>query len=54
MENDLVKKDNVYIIKYLAPWMVDELIAFSEITTFDVIFLRTQDDFYEETIEKLI
>ena len=31
---------NKYIIKSLAPWMIDELIAFSEITTFDVIFLR--------------
>lgn len=45
--------DNKYIIKKLVPWMVDELIAFSEMTTFDVIFLRKQDDFYEETIEKL-
>ena len=36
--------NNKYIIKSLAPWVIDELITFSEITTFDVVFLRKQDD----------
>lgn len=45
--------NNKYIIKSLAPWMMDELIAFSEIANFDIIFLRDQDKFYEEGIQKL-
>ncbi len=43
-----------YIIKNLAPWMMDELIAFSNVTTFDIIFLREQDEFYEKEIQELI
>ena len=45
--------NNKYIIKRLAPWMIDELIAFSEIATFDVIFLRKQGKFYDDTIGTL-
>ena len=45
--------NNKYIIKKLSPWMMDELLAFSEITTFDVIFLREQDVFYKDTIQQL-
>ena len=48
-----MKNNNIYIIKWLAPWMIDELLAFSEITTFDVIFLRKQGKFYDDTISKL-
>ena len=43
----------VYLIKNLSPWMLDELIAFSEITKFDIVFLRTPDKFYDEEIAKL-
>ncbi|MCB0459704.1 MAG: glycosyltransferase [Flavobacteriaceae bacterium] len=45
--------DKKYIIKGLAPWMMDELIAFSKIANFDIIFLRNQDSFYQDEIEKL-
>ena len=44
---------NIYLIKKLAPWMIDELIAFSEITSFEIIFLRKQDGFYDDTINQL-
>ena len=33
--------------------MIDELLSFSENYTFDIIFLREQDIFYEDAIEKL-
>ena len=46
--------NNKYIIKSLTPWMMDELITFSKKTSFDIIFLRKQDEFYKEGIEKLI
>lgn len=45
--------NNKYIIKSLAPWMIDELFAFSEITEFEIIFLRKQDEFYKEDIQQL-
>lgn len=45
---------NKYIIKSLAPWMIDELIVISEIRSYDLIFLREQDEFYNEEIKKLI
>ncbi len=45
--------DKKYIIKNLAPWMMDELIAFSNYTTFDIIFLREQDKFYKDKIQEL-
>jgi len=45
--------DNKYIIKNLNPWMLDELIAFSEFTKFDVIFLRNQDEFYKDGLKKI-
>ena len=52
MEN--MKSNNKYIIKNLGSWMVDELIAFSQIVNFEIIFLRKQDEFYEEEIEQLL
>lgn len=45
--------NNKYIIKSLAPWMIDELLAFSESNNFDIIFLRDQEKFYNEAIEEL-
>ena len=51
--NNIHKKQKVYIIKNLAPWMFDELVAFSEATTFDVVFLRKQKDFYVNEFGKL-
>jgi len=47
-------KDNKYIIKNLAPWMLDELIAFSQITSYEIVFLRKQSDFYKEGLKRLI
>jgi len=44
---------NKYIIKSLAPWMIDELMVFSEFTSYDLIFLRKQEEFYKEEIKKL-
>lgn len=43
----------VYIIKSLAPWMIDELKVFSQQTNFDILFLRKQEDFYKEDILEL-
>ena len=45
--------NNIYIIKSLAPWMIDELLAFSELSKFKIIFLRAQDEFYQDEISKL-
>lgn len=42
-----------YIVKNLTPWMLDELMAFSEITKFDIVLLRMPDKFYNEEIAKL-
>jgi len=44
----------IYLIKNLAPWMMDELIAFSEITSYEIVFLRKQSEFYNEGIGQLI
>ena len=46
--------NNKYIIKNLAPWMINELAAFSKITDFEIIFLRKQDEFYHEDIQLLL
>jgi glycosyltransferase involved in cell wall biosynthesis len=45
--------NNKYIIKNLAPWMINELLAFSQISTFEIVFLRKQSDFYKEGIGQL-
>lgn len=45
--------NNKYIIKSLAPWMIDELLAISKITNFELFFLRKQDEFYQDEIKKL-
>ncbi|MEL4455483.1 glycosyltransferase [Lutimonas vermicola] len=42
-----------YIIKNLAPWMMDELIAFSRVITYDLILLRSQKNFYDEHLNTL-
>lgn len=44
---------NKYIVKSLAPWMIDELLAISKLTKFDLILLRKQDEFYEESLKLL-
>ncbi len=53
MENLKVMSNNKYLIKEITPWMMDELIVFSTITEFDIIFLRKQNDFYTEELEQL-
>jgi len=45
--------NKIYLIKNLAPWMMDELLAFSELTEFRIIFLREQSDFYKDGLSKL-
>ncbi|RLD86030.1 MAG: hypothetical protein DRJ07_01760 [Bacteroidetes bacterium] len=45
--------NNKYIVKSLAPWMMDELIAFSGLTEFDLILLRKPDEFYKENLKQL-
>lgn len=45
--------NNKYIVKNLAPWMLDELIAMSEITSFELFFLRNQNKFYDEGLKQL-
>lgn len=46
--------NKVYIIKSLAPWMMDELKAFAQLTEFKIYFLRKQDKFYRSDINDLI
>ncbi len=46
-------RNNKYIIKEITPWMMDELIVFSEIVNYDIIFLRKQRDFFNEELEQL-
>lgn len=45
--------DNKYIVKSLAPWMIDELLVFSTLTKFDLILLREQDEFYSQSLKQL-
>jgi len=42
------------LIKNLTPWMLDELLAFSEITGYSIVLLREQDNFYSDSIQELI
>jgi glycosyltransferase involved in cell wall biosynthesis len=46
-------KQKLYIIKSLAPWMMEELIAFSRFEKFKIIFLRNIPDFYHSDLEIL-
>jgi glycosyltransferase involved in cell wall biosynthesis len=39
-----------YIIKSAGAWMMDELVAFSEMTKFNILFLRKQETFYDDKI----
>lgn len=43
----------IYLIKNLAPWMIDELLAFSDITKFKVVLLKKQNPFFNNELEKL-
>ena len=45
--------NNKYIIKYLAPWMMDELLVFSKGFDYDIIFLKHQLDFYKDDLIQL-
>jgi len=45
--------NNKYIVKSLAPWMIDELLAFSKLAVFDLVLLRKQDNFYDESLKLL-
>ena len=42
-----------YIIKNTGAWMMDELVAFAEVTKFNILFLRKQEDFYDDKIKLL-
>ncbi len=44
---------NLYLIKSLAPWMMEELIAFSRFSKFRIIFLRDVPDFYTNDLKVL-
>ena len=46
-------KQKLYIIKSLAPWMMEELIAFSKFEKYTIIFLREIPDFYKNDLEIL-
>lgn len=52
-ENKIQQTNNKYIIKVIAPWMIDELIVFSKNTKVDVILLKRQEEFYNEGLERL-
>ncbi len=47
------KPTKLYLIKSLAPWMMEELISFSTFTTFKLIFLKEVQDFYNNDLEIL-
>ena len=49
MENN----KNLYLIKSLAPWMMEELIAFSRFSKFKIIFLRDVPEYYKNDLEIL-
>ncbi|MFN8258888.1 MAG: glycosyltransferase family 4 protein [Bacteroidales bacterium] len=43
----------LYLIKSLAPWMMEELITFSEFVNFKIIFFKNIVDFYSKDLEIL-
>ena len=45
--------NKIYLIKNLTPWMMDELLAFSNHTKFTVIFIREPKAFYIDELKKL-
>lgn len=47
------KNTRLYLVKSLAPWMMEELICFSELCKFKIIFFRKVPAFYEKDIEVL-
>lgn len=48
-----METNNKYIIKVIAPWMIDELIVFSKHAKVDIILLQKQEEFYNEGLERL-
>ena len=47
------KPKKLYLIKSLAPWMMEELVSFSQFTSFTIIFFKEVSDFYKEDLEIL-
>lgn len=47
------KPTKIYLIKSLAPWMMEELISFSYFTKFKIIFFKDVVEFYESDLEIL-
>lgn len=45
--------NNKYIVKNMGPWMMDELMAFSKITDFDIVFLRNPESVFQKEMKKL-
>lgn len=45
--------NKIYLIKNIAPWMVDELLCYAEYTTFSIVLLRQPPSFYKRDIENL-
>lgn len=48
-----MRTNNKYIVKSLAPWMMDEILAFSSISKFDLILLRKPKEFHIENLKLL-
>lgn len=46
-------KKKYYIVKALAPWMIDELIVISEHVPFELILLRDPSSFYNNSLKQL-
>jgi len=45
--------DKKYFIKIISPWMIDELLVYSEKSQFEVILLQQQEEFNIKEIKKL-
>ena len=43
----------LYLIKKLAPWMMEELISFSKFSKFEIIFFRKVSKFYKKDLKTL-
>ncbi|MDJ0645803.1 MAG: glycosyltransferase family 4 protein [Flavobacteriaceae bacterium] len=45
--------DKKYIVKNLAPWMIDELLVLSRHTSYELLLLREQKEFYGEDLNTI-
>ena len=43
----------VYLVKNISPWMIDELIVFAQKTSFKLILIRKPGEFYAKKLEEL-